>query len=180
MQMSASKERRRPRVDRREAARMLQCSRDNVRRLDRIKQLKTGKQDRNGTYTYDRGEVESLANKRGLRVRPSGELAARVFRMFKERRPFQDIVIETEQEPEVILALRQQFEVGFDYGKQQREESEEARLREHDEEMRAMDRELERRRRGVLIEEPAAGPGLANGRHAPFSEMAGEAARRAR
>ena len=161
MQMSASKERRRPRVDRREAAAILQCSRDNVRRLDRIKQLKTGERDRNGTFTYDRREIEEFARKRGLGVKPSGELAARVFRMFKERRPFQDIVIETEQEPEVIRALRQEYEAGFDYEKRQQEQTEEERLRrEHDDEMRAMDLELERRRRGAVSEGPAEGPGV--------------------
>jgi hypothetical protein len=52
----------------------------------------------------------------------------------------------------VIQALWERYEAGFDYGKKQREESDEARrARQHEDEMRAMDRELERRRRGVLF-----------------------------
>ena len=171
MQMSASKERRRPRVDRREAARILQCSRDNVRRLDRIKQLKTGQQDRNGTYTYDRGEIEEFARKRGLAVRPSGELTARVFRLFEARRTFQQICIETEQDPDIIQRLWERYNAGFDYGRKQREESEEARLqREHEEQMLALDREHERRRRGALLAEPLGGPSIADADPAPEAE----------
>lgn len=165
MQSSTANERRRPRVDRREAAQILHCSRDNVRRLDRVGTLRTGKRDRNGTFTYDRREVEELARKRGLGVKANGELTARVFRLFKERRSFEDICIETEQEPDVIQALWERYNGGFDFGKKQREEDREARAaREHEEQMRAMDLELERRRRGVVFEDPEADrarPGLA-------------------
>ena len=74
----AGTQRRRPRVDRREAARILNCSRDNVRRMDRVGRLRSGKRDHNGTYTYDRREVEKIALERGGELQPSGELAARV------------------------------------------------------------------------------------------------------
>ena len=144
-------ERRRTRVDRREAAQLLHCSRDNVRRLDRIGQLKTGMRDRNGTFTYDRREIEEIARKRGLGVKPSGELTARVFKLFEAKRTLPQICIETEQEPDVIQALWERFHGGFDYGKKQREETDEARQqREHDVQMRAMDREIERRRRSAV------------------------------
>jgi hypothetical protein len=143
---------RRARVDRREAAHMLQCSRDNVRRLHRLGALKTGKADCNGTITYDRREIEELARKRGLSVKPNGELTARVFALFEAKRSFHQICIETQQEPDVIQALWERFQAGFDFGKKQREEHEEARReREHEAEMHAMDREIERRRRGVLF-----------------------------
>ena len=149
---------RRPRVTRREASKILQTSYDNVRRLERIKQLATTKYDREGTVTYDRREVESLAKKRGLEVKPSGELAARVFAMFKARRSLEDIVIETQQEPSVIQALWRQHQEGLDYERRRAAEDNEVReQREHDEQMSAMDRELERRRRGVLFSETPAG-----------------------
>ena len=145
MQLPLAPERRRLRVDRREAASILQCSRDNIRRLDKAKQLKTGQQDRNGTFTYDRREVEELARKRGLGVKPSGELAARVFAMFKARRSFEDIVIETQQEPEVVLALWQRYRAGF-HGHQLTADDETRELAEHEEQMREIDGELRRKR----------------------------------
>jgi hypothetical protein len=144
MQFTTPKERRRPRVDRREAAKILGCSRDNVRRLDRIRVLKTGEADRNGTITYDRREIEGLAKERGVGGGPSGELAARVFRMFKERRAFQDIVIETEQEPAVIRALRKEYDAGF--STEHGAETEERAQREHEAQMRMLDAELSARR----------------------------------
>jgi hypothetical protein len=143
-------ERRRTRVDRREAAQLLHCSRDNVRRLDRVGQLKTGTRDRNGTFTYDRREIEDLARRRGLGVKPSGELVALVFELFKTGKPFEDVCIATKQEPDVIQSLWERYRGGYDYGKKLRAETDEAREQhEHDVQMRAMDREIERRRRGA-------------------------------
>lgn len=142
---------RRTRVTRREAARILQTSYDNVRRLQRTKQLATGTPDREGTVTYDRREVEALAAKRGLQVRPSGELAARVFSMFKAGHRFEDIIIETQQEPGRILELWRTFRAGFRLGDLEEQQSRDERAQqEHDEQMRAMDGELERRRREML------------------------------
>jgi DNA-binding transcriptional MerR regulator len=170
---------RRRRVDRREAAKILQCSRDNVRWMDKNGHLRSSKRDRNGVFTYDRSEIEELARKRGLSVKPTGALTARVFRLFEAKRTFQQICIETEQEADVIQALWERYEAGFDYGKKRHESSEEERRqREHDDEMRAMDRELERRRRGVLFEERRDGPGVANAQAPPFAAAAGS--RRAR
>jgi hypothetical protein len=148
MQLPLAPERRRLRVDRREAASILQCSRDNIRRLDKAKQLKTGQQDRNGTFTYDRREIEELARKRGLSVKPSGELAARVFAMFKARRSFEDIVIETQQEPGVIRELRKEYDAGFTVeAEDARADDDEREQAAHDAKMREIDREFERRRR---------------------------------
>jgi hypothetical protein len=145
---SPTTERRRPRVSRREAAQILQCSRDNVRRLERIKQLKTTQADRNGAMTYDRREVEELARQRGQNVKASGALTARVFALFKAERTFQDVCIETEQDADTILALWERYQRGYDFGKPA-VDSEEARLeREHSAQMRELDAELARRRRG--------------------------------
>ena len=139
---------RRPRVDRREAARILNCSRDNIRRLDKIGTLRTGKRDMNGAYTYDRREIEKLADERGVVGRPTGELAARVFAMFKARKPFEDIVIETEQDPLTILTLRQHYDAGFAFASKEAEAADQAAA-DHERQMRAMDLEIERRRRVV-------------------------------
>jgi hypothetical protein len=159
---------RRPRVTRTEAAKILSTTYENIRRLQRVGQLHS-QPDRHGVHRFDRREVEELARRRGLRIKPSGELAARVFRMFKERKKFHDIVIETEQEPSTILALWQQYQAGFEYGQDGAEETEEERAqREHEAQMREMDRELERRRRGVLFDEgpeqEADGASAHNGR----------------
>jgi DNA-binding transcriptional MerR regulator len=139
---------RRPRVDRREAARILQCSRDNIRRLDKNGTLRSGRRDVNGAFTYDRREIEKLAHERGQKVKATGELAARVFAMFKARKRFEDIVIETEQEPPAILALWRYYKSGFEFDGAA-PETEEAAQTEHESQMRAMDRELDKRRRLV-------------------------------
>ena len=134
---------RRPRVTRNEAAKVLGTSYQNVRKLQKKGYLHSDP-DRYGVHRFDRREVEELARKRGLQIKPSGELAARVFAMFKANRSFADIVIETQQDPEVILALRARYNAGFD-GDPAREEDESREQREHDEQMREIDRELERK-----------------------------------
>jgi hypothetical protein len=139
------------RVTRREAATILNTSYENVKRLQRIGQLHSDP-DRHGVHRFDRREVEELARRRGLKIKPSGELAARVFRMFKERRAFQDIVIETEQEPDVIRALWTQFSTGLHDGGSS-SETEDRAERRHEELMRELERELERRRRATLRNE---------------------------
>jgi hypothetical protein len=143
--MSEANQRRR--ITRREAAKILHTSYENVRRLERAGQLHW-KLDPDGVHILDRAEVEALARKRGLHLKPSGELTARVFKLFKARHSFADICIETEQDADTILALWSRYRAGFEYGSQQREEDEEARAqREHDAQMRELDDELERRRR---------------------------------
>ncbi len=87
-------------------------------------------------------------------------------------RTFQQVCIETEQEPDVIQALWERYQAGFDYGKKRREETEEGhRQRERDGEMREMDRELERRRRGVPFDDARnaeeRAPGLARANRRP-------------
>ncbi len=119
-----------------------------MRRLDRTGTLRSGKRDINGAYTYDRREIEKLASERGSSARPSGELAARVFAMFKARRPFEDIVIETEQEPLVILTLRKHYDAGFSFGTTSATDDVDAQG-DHERQMKEMDRELDRRRRAI-------------------------------
>ncbi len=144
---------RRPRVTRTEAAKILKTSYENIRRLQRVGQLHS-QPDRHGVHRFDRREVEELARRRGLQIKPSGELAATVFAMFKARKRFEDIVIETQQEPDTILALWQRYNAGFEYGTEAAGNDDEERAqREHDDQMREMDVELERRRRGVLFGE---------------------------
>jgi hypothetical protein len=85
--------------------------------------------------------------------------------MFKAKKRFEDVVIQTQQLPSMILELWPQYRAGFEYGKDAAKESAEEReqreQREHDAQMREMDRELERRRRGVLFSDERERPGLA-------------------
>jgi hypothetical protein len=135
------------RVTRREAAKILGTSYENVKRLQRARQLNSDP-DRHGVHRFDRREVEELTRRRGLQIKPSGELAARVFRMFRERQKFHEIVIETEQEPDTIRALWRQFNAGFDDSSP--ESASDLRQHEsHDERMRDLDRDLARRRREI-------------------------------
>ncbi|MGH7327309.1 MAG: hypothetical protein ACREJX_03055 [Polyangiaceae bacterium] len=138
---------RKTRITRAEAAKLLGTSYQNVRRLQRTGQLQSNP-DRYGVHRFDRREVEALARRRGLRIRPSGELAARVFAMFKERQRFEDIVIETQQEPDIILGLWKRYRAGFGDATGV-EQHDEGRVQQtHDEAMRAIDAEIERRRAG--------------------------------
>ena len=102
-----------PRITRTEAARMLGMSYANVRKLQ-SKGVLHSDPDRYGVHRFDLREVEALARKRGLQIKPNGALAARVFRMFRERKKFEEIVIETEQEPSLIRALWKDYRAGFE------------------------------------------------------------------
>ena len=136
---------RKSRITRAEAAKVLGTSYQNVRRLQRTGQLHSDP-DRYGVHRFDRREVEELARKRGLQIKPSGELAARVFQMFKSRRPFEDIVIETLQEPETIRRLWCEYNAGFD----RNAHADESRERqEHEADMRSLDVELNAKRRAL-------------------------------
>ena len=132
-----------PRITRTEAAKMLGMSYANVRKLQ-SKGVLHSDPDRYGVHRFDRREVEELARKRGLQIKPSGELAARVFQMFTERRKFHEIVIATEQEPDTILLLWKRYRSGFD--DVDGDAREERAQREHDEQMRQIDRDIEHRR----------------------------------
>lgn len=116
------------------------------------KRLLRGEKDRLGHYWFDRQEVEALARKRGLQLTASGELAARVFAMIKGKHTFEDIVIQTTQHPDVITALWKRYYAGF-RGEAPTNENDERARREHEEQMREMDREIERRRRSMQSDE---------------------------
>jgi hypothetical protein len=138
---------RRSRITRNEAAKVLGTSYQNVRKLQRKGYLHSDP-DRYGVHRFDRREVEALARKRGLQIKPSGELAARVFAMFKANQSFADIVIETQQEPAMIRDLWEQYEAGLGYRSLTTRAVDEARAQsEHDAQMLEIDDEIERRRR---------------------------------
>jgi hypothetical protein len=138
---------RKPRITRAEAAKLLGTSYANVRKLQSKGALHSDP-DRYGVHRFDRREVEELARKRGLQIKPSGELAARVFAMFEERLSFAKIVIATQQDPEVILALWARYRAGFDDG-QSRVDDERREQAEHDEQRRAFEAELQAKRRAI-------------------------------
>lgn len=137
----------RTRVTRAEAAKILGTSYQNVRKLQRNGHLHSSP-DRYGVHRFERREVETLARKRGLQIKPSGELAARVFAMFERRCRFAEIVIETQQPPETIQRLWQQYMAGFEASERDRDEREQSA---HDAEMASFDRVLEQRRRAAQI-----------------------------
>ena len=141
----------RRRVTRKEAAKILATSPGNVRYMQQRQHLR-GEKDSRGHYWFDRREVEELARKRGLQLKPQGELAARVFAMLRAGRSFADIVIDTAQEPDTIRVLRKEYLAGFRSDEAEKS-SEERSRREHEDQMRAMDQELERRRRNILADD---------------------------
>jgi hypothetical protein len=143
----------RARVTRREAAQILGISVSYVRKLCAQRKL-TFEPDRFGTFQADREQIETFARERGTRVTTNGVLAARVFALFKVERAFADIVMETNEDPAKIQELRERYDAGFAYGKQEAKvAADERRQREHEKEMREMDAEIERRRRAALAED---------------------------
>lgn len=145
-----------PRVTRREAAKILGTSYDNVRRMQRIGHLRSTP-DRNGVHRFDRREVEALANTRSADAKLTPEKVREVFALFKANAEVADVVLAANLLPHVVRGLHEEFLESYDYGKSESRKEDDARAqREHDEQIREMDRELERRRRAVLVD---ASPG---------------------
>ena len=153
-------------IPRRQAATLLNTSYENVKRLQRVGHLRICRVDQNGVVLLDRSEVEALARKRLVAMKPAGELTACVFTMFEAGRSFASICIETKQDAETILRLWRQYKAGFDAvddeaaarRERQARERAEREQREHDEQVRALEEELElRRRRAHGAREPSEG-----------------------
>jgi DNA-binding transcriptional MerR regulator len=94
-------------------AEMLQCTLSGVRYFER-KRLLTPKVDPRGVHRFDRAQVEALGRalrSKGHRTRMgvTGDLAAQVFRMFRDGLSFAEIVIKTEETPETIRALWNEY-----------------------------------------------------------------------
>lgn len=142
-----------PRVTRREAAKILGTSYDNVRRMQRIGQLHSVP-DRYGVHRFDRREVDALAKARALDVKPTPEKIIQAFKLFKAKAELGDVVLETGLLPHVVRDLHEQFLASYNYDKKKAREDDEARAqREHEEQLREMDRELARRRRATFDDE---------------------------
>ena len=93
------------RITRREAAEILGTSYSNVRRLEREGQLTSYARRSRHDAVPARGRGGAGASPRAVDQYSKGELASRVFRMFKRNMTFADVVIESEQEPDTIRAL---------------------------------------------------------------------------
>jgi hypothetical protein len=137
-------------VTRREAATILGCSYENVKRLQRIGQLHSYP-DKRGVHRFDRREVEALALKRGQHQEIPREKELEAFRLFKLRTPFEDVFLATAIALSKLLELFERFQRGYNYGKPDVHKVDEARIqREHEQQMLEMERELERRRKAVF------------------------------
>lgn len=143
-----------PRVSRREAAAILRCSVDNIRKLDRTRRLLTGRKGPDGAYTYERSEIEAFAKQIERRKVDDGVLTAHVFKMFKRGVPHDEICIETQQASSTIRELHIEYRRGFglddprevrEREEQERRDERERREREEErarEDMRAFEAEL--------------------------------------
>lgn len=94
-------------------ARMLRCTLSGVRYFERKGALNPTI-DRQGVRRFDRTEVEALGRElrrkgHATRIGATGEVAATVFRMFRDGLSFPEIVIKTEENPETIRALFEQY-----------------------------------------------------------------------
>jgi hypothetical protein len=163
----------RPRIERRsegltrtEVAAQLRCSTSNVRRLQR-EGLLPQRKDRDGIYRFHPYEVAEVARKLGRVVQTDGERVARLYAYFiapgfkLTRQTLANIVVETREHPDVVLACWEKFQAGPGTDASDAEAREMERLsREYDEQIAAMDQDLARRRRAAFIptDDPSARP----------------------
>jgi hypothetical protein len=152
----------RPRFDRQhegltraEVAAQLGYSTSNVRRLQKAGMLPLRK-DRDGIYRFRPHEVAEVARKLGRIVKTDGEVAGTVYGYFLAPgfrgtpKQFARIVHETKQHPDVVVALWEKFKAGA--GGSEDTDADVDRLEhEYDEQIKAMDEELARRRRAAFI-----------------------------
>lgn len=99
---------------RREAARVLGCSRTRVEQLEKegkIHCLPFDKADGRATHYFARAEVLALARVRGRpnADRVHGTIAAQIFELFRQTVDFPEIVIQTQQSPATVRALYAEY-----------------------------------------------------------------------
>ena len=89
-------------------AKVLGISISRVRALEQAGQLKP-EVTPDGVRIFKPKEILAFAKRRAPRRQVDGEIAAKVFRMFKDGYPFADIVIETMQSPETVRKLHVEY-----------------------------------------------------------------------
>jgi len=127
-------------VTRREAAKIIGVSVSYVRKLTARKQLVFAA-DRNGTFVADWAQIEAFARERRTHMTPSMLIAAKVCEMCKAQRPFDEIVVATEQ----ILRLCEHYAARIAERKQEAAVAEGKRRQREQEQQSEMDAELGRR-----------------------------------
>lgn len=141
-----------------EVARRLNCSRGTVDRHRKAGRL-PARRDGSGKFRFQIPDVDALGNSLGRDVRNKGAVASKVYGYFLQpgfRGTFEEIgriVHETGEEPRVVRELLAEFKMGAGPApqQQQREEEIERIAREYEEQNRAMDEALDRRRRPRFI-----------------------------
>src|SRR5580704_10880512 len=138
-----------------EVAKQLGCSRSNVDRLRKTGSL-PGRPDRAGQYRYQPAAVAEVARKLRRALHTDAERAAQVYARFlvpgfkPTREAIARIVVETREHPDTVLALWEKFSRGAPHVDEGSAEVERI-AHEYDEQIAAMDRELDRRRRAAFI-----------------------------
>lgn len=141
-----------------EVAKQLHCSRGNVDRLRKAHRL-PARRDGSGKFRFQPADVAAVAKTLGRTSHDRGAIAQKVYSHFLKpdfRATPEDlgrIVLETGEEPRVIRDLLAEFRMGAGVSPEQQEEEREIdRLsREYDEQIKAMDEALVRKRRAVFI-----------------------------
>jgi excisionase family DNA binding protein len=144
-----------------EVAKQLNCSRGNVDRLRKARRL-PARRDGSGKFRFQPADVAAVAKTLGRPARDRGAIAQRVYGHFLQpgfrgsAEQIGRIVHETGEDPRIVRELWAEFRMGAGPSRAQQEEQHEIdRLsEEYDEQIKAMDEELSRKRRAVFI--PAA------------------------
>ena len=142
-----------------EVAKKLGCSPSYVRKLlekGYFPKLKDG----SGVYRFNEHNVAEVARKLGRVAKTDGATAAKVYGYFLAPgfKPTNEaigrIVFETGEHPDLVRALWEKYKIGVGAPTTDHDTREMERLaREYDEQIAAMDEELDRRRRAVFLPE---------------------------
>ena len=135
------------RMTRRDVAHRLAVSVSSVRRMEGIDLHPL--QDAQGTWRFDRDEIESLARKRLPRpVQQSkdvlGQVASRVFAAFEAGCDLSEIVVDLHVHPTTVRELYSEWSISLGEGERRRREELELAAERREQELAAKQRELEK------------------------------------
>jgi excisionase family DNA binding protein len=141
-----------------EVAKQLNCSRGNVDRLRKARRLPS-RRDGSGKFRFQPADVAAVGKTLGRQTRDRGAIAQKVYGHFLKPgfrgTPEQVglIVHDTGEDPRLVRELWAEFRMGGGMATEQQEQEREIEriAREYDEQIKAMDEDLIRRRRAVFI-----------------------------
>jgi hypothetical protein len=138
-------------LTRHDVARALRCTVSGVRHLERRGVLHP-KLDSRGVWRFDHAEVEALGKElrhegHQTHFGITGDIAATIFRMFRDGLSFPEIVIRSQEMPETVRALYAQYRRPLDPAEEEPRPEPPANFSDYENRLREMDKEIMERRK---------------------------------